>query len=252
MKQLLTALLLTASLSSFGQEVNFDYHTDYEKILSQSNDSTSNLNYDSLLNRFQSNDTTLTDFDVLALLIGFTDNEHFQPYSYIGTEREIFLLNKGDNFAEALEMCDSFLVTVPVSQQALIEKSFAYYKLGYADSADHYLWQFRRIMDAMAVSGDGFTPETAFFALGPADGQNFINKYLAADIGTMGSGRDKYGNFVDILEAKWTDEESGEYIGRQLYFQIEHATKTMFDGLNFDAPKTEEKKKKKVKKKQKN
>lgn len=244
MKQVLILIILTASLNSFGQEFDFDYHKDYKKVLAQTNDTSSHLNYNKLLKRFQKNDTTLTDFEVLALLIGFTDNEHYKPYSYLTTEREIYSLNGKGKYEKALSMCDSFLVNVPVSQQALIEKSYSYHKLGHADSAQYYMWQFRRIMKAMAQSGDGLTPETAFFSLGPADGQNFIIKYLSSDIGSMGSGRDKYGNSVDILETTWKDKESGEQKSRVLYFQIEHASKTMFEDLNFENPDQKEKKKK--------
>jgi len=248
MRQILSILILTASLTAFGQEFEFDYHNDYGKILSQTNDTSNSLNYNKLLTRFQNNDTTLTDFEVLALLIGFTDNEYFKPYSYLTTEREIYSLNGNGQFEKALSMCDSFLVNVPVSQQALIEKSYSHHKLGQADSAQYYMWQFRRIMDAMAQSGDGLTPETAFFSLGPADGQNFIRKYLSSNIGTMGSGRDKYGNFIDILEVTWKDEESGEQESRTLYFQIEHASKTMFGDLNFEDLDKKGKKKKKKRK----
>ena len=246
MRKILTVLILTASLTAFGQEFKFDYHKDYEKILSQTNDTSNTLNYDKLLQRFQNNDTTLTDFEVLALLIGFTDNEHFKPYDYLTTGREIYSLNGNGQYEKALSMCDSFLVKVPVSQQALIEKSYSHHKLGQADSAQYYMLQFSRIMDAMAQSGDGFTPETAFFSLGPSDGQNFIRKYLSSSIGTMGTGRDKHGNFVDILEVTWKDEESGEQQNRSLYFQIEHASKTMFEDLNIeDLDKKDKKKKKK-------
>lgn len=253
MKQILTLLFLTVSLTTYGQEFEFDYHKDYEKILSQTNDTSSNLNYYKLLKRFKDNDTILTDFEVLALLIGFTDNEHFKPYSYLTTEREIYSLNGDGKYEKALAMCDSFLVRVPVSQQALIEKSYSYHKLGQADSAQYYMWKFSRIMDAMAQSGDGFTPETAFFSLGPADGQNFIRKYLSSTIGTMGSGRDKHGNFVDILEVTWKDKESGEQQSKSLYFQIEHASKTMFGDLDLeklkqDTNKDKDKKEKKKKK----
>ena len=236
MKQVLILIILTASLNSFGQEFEFDYHKDYKKVLAQTNDTSSHLTYSKLLKRFQKNDTTLTDFEVLALLIGFTDNEHYKPYSYLTTEREIYSLNGKGKYEKALSLCDSFLVNVPVSQQALIEKSYSYHKLGQPDSAQYYMWQFRRIMKAMAQSGDGLTPETAFFSLGPADGQNFIIKYLSGDIGSMGSGRDKYGNSVDILETSWKDKESGEQKNRVLYFQIEHASKTMFEDLNIENP----------------
>jgi len=248
MRQILSVLILTASLTAFGQEFEFDYHKDYERILSQTNDTSSNLNYDKLIQRFEDNDTTLTDFEVLALLIGFTDNEYFKPYDYLTTEREIYSHNGNGKYEKALSMCDSFLVKVPVSQQALIEKSYSHHKLGQADSAQYYMWKFRRIMGAMAQSGDGFKPETAFFSLGPADGQNFISKYLSSSIGTMGSGSDKYGNFVDILEMTWKDEESREQQSRSLYFQIEHASKTMFGDINFEDLDKKEKRKKKKRK----
>jgi len=119
------------------------------------------------------------------------------------------------------------------------------------DEADKYSWMFHKIMSAMYHSGDGITPETAHFSLGPADGQNFIHKFIRADIGTMGSGSDKNGNFVDILEMKWTDD-SGEQQTRNLYFQIQHATNTMFGDMNLDSlpsKKAKSKKKKKSKKK---
>lgn len=234
MRQMMTALLLIFSLAAFGQKFEFDYQKDYKNILKQTIDTSSHLNYDTLLARFQSNDTSLTDFNVLTLLIGFTNNEHFKPYSYLTTEREIYALNDRGDFEGAIAVSDSFLRYVPVSQQALIEKSYAFYKLGQKDSAQHYLWQCKRILRAMYESGDGLTPETAFFALGPADGQNFVRKHLGSSIGSMGSGRDKYGNFVDILEMVWEDKETGERRSRELYFQIEHASNTMFGDLNLD------------------
>lgn len=228
MKKYLTLIILIISTTAFGQDFEFNYHEDYSEILKKSKDKSSNLHYYKLLSRFQKEDTTLTDYEVLVLLIGFTGNKYFKPYSYLTTERKIYSLNENQNYEEALKMCDSFLSYVPVSQKALIEKSYSLHKLGQADSARFYLRQFNRIMAAMGKSGDGLTPETAFFSLGPADGQNFVKKYLSSGIGMMGSSSDKHGNFVDMLEATWKDKDTDEPQSRKLYFQIEHASKTMF------------------------
>ena len=103
-------------------------------------------------------------------------------------------------------------------------------------------------MHAMYNSGEGTSPDSAFFSLGPADGQNFIRKLLQSSIGVMGSGRDSHGNFVDILEMVWEDNETGEKRSRTLYFQIQHATSTMFDGLDFGKSEKEKPEKKKRKK----
>lgn len=241
--------ILFISLTAVGQSFEFEYHKEFDEILAQTKDSTSSLHYDKLLQRFQRNDSSLSDFEVLALLIGFTGNEYFKPYSYLSTEREINALNGDQKFQEAIAMSDSFLIYVPVSQATLFQKSYAFYKLGLPDSAQYYFLQNNRIIDAMAVSGKGTSPETAFFSLGPADGQNFIRNYLSADIGIMGSGSDAHGNFVDILEMIWEDEETGESRSINLYFQIDHASKTMFEYLDLEEPEQKVKKQKRKQKK---
>lgn len=228
MKQTFLLLIIAISCSSlFGQSEKFNYQEDFPKLLKASKDENSEFYYEDLLQQFQTLDTNLTSFKVLALLIGFTDSSNFRPYSYTSTERKIYKLNDEGKYQEALELSNRFLAKVPVSQKGLIEKSYALYKLE-KDSAQYFSAQYQMIMNAMASSGDGLNPETAVFALGPTDGQNFITKYLNSGIGIMGSGEDKYGNFVDILELIWKDQETGEESRINLYFQIEHATKTMF------------------------
>ena len=202
-------------------QTTFNYKNDFKKVLAKTKDKDNNLSYDKLLKRFTANDSTLTDFEVLALLIGFTGKPEFKPYSDLSKEREIYRLNGEGKFQEALDSATKFLNKHPVSQQAIIEISYSYYKLGNTDKSDFYMYQFRRIMKAMDFSGDG--KETPIFALGPADGQNYIRKYLAAKIGSMGSGSDKNGNFLDILEAKYKDGTS-----ESLHFIIQHATDKMF------------------------
>ena len=86
----------------------------------------------------------------------------------------------------------------------------------------------------MASTGDGLTPETAIFALGPVDGQNFIYKYTRSGIGLMGSGKDKDGNFLDILTAVKTNKTTGEKMSTTMYFNVQHAVKKMFDPGTFD------------------
>jgi hypothetical protein len=228
----LCSQLFLFSLGLIAQEIEFNYHDDFAKILKMSQNPESKLNYDKQIQRFHENDTTLTDYEMLALLIGFTDKDVFKPYSYLRPERKIYRLNGAGKFKEALELSDSLLSIVPFSAMALIEKSYSYYKLGDNDSASFYSWKFYKIMRAMAITGNGMTPETAMFSLGPADGQLFIKKALRGRIGVMGSGRDENGNFVDILEAILKDEESGQVFNATLYFQIQHATSTMIKDIS--------------------
>ena len=235
-------LLLATGQIAIGQ-TTFNYKDDFKKVIAKTKDTNDNLSYDKLLKRFSVNDTTLTDFEVLALLIGFTDKPDFKPYADLSIERKIYDINGDGKFKEALDSANIFLQTHPFSVKVLFEKGYSFHKLGQEDSASFYTDKGQRIFQAMHFSGNGTTPETPTFALGPADGQDYIRKYVRAKIGTMGSGRDKNGNFLDILEVVPKDG-SASY---SLYFIIQHATDKMFseDELKmFDKP---DKKKKKNK-----
>lgn len=223
MKKLFTLIISAITLTSFGQ-TTFNYKDDFKNVLAKTKDPNDNLSYDKLLKRFTANDTTLTDFEVLALLIGFTAKPEYKPYQDLDAERAIYNLNGENKYEEGLDSANKFLKTHPLSVKTLFEKSYSFYKLEQKDSAQYYLYQGRRIFKAMYFSGDGKTTENPTFALGPADGQDFIRKFMGANIGIMGSGRDKSGNFLDILEAKFEDGRT-----MNLYFIIQHATAKMFD-----------------------
>jgi hypothetical protein len=220
MKFILYTLLFITPFIGSSQDSQFDYAKDFDKILRQTQDKNDSLYFPNQILRYSSNDTSLTDYEVLALLIGFTADSNYKPYNDITTERKIYSLNGNGKFEEAKSKGLEFIKTHPLNQKTLIELSYTYHKLGIADSADYYSIKFHQIMDAMALSGKGFTADSAFFSLTPVDGQNFITKYLRGKVGTMGSGSDTKGNFVDILEYIPSDSEDGE--GVSLYFQIEH------------------------------
>lgn len=65
-------ILLVATTCGFAQDT-FNYQTDFKNILAKTKDKNHKLAYNKLLTRFSALDTTLTDYEVLALLIGFTD-----------------------------------------------------------------------------------------------------------------------------------------------------------------------------------
>ena len=227
MKNILTTILLAATLTAFGQ-TTFNYQNDFKTILVRTKDTKDKLSYDKLLKKFKSNDTTMTNYEVLALLIGYTDKPDYKPYQDLDTEREIYNLNGEKKYKEALDKANKFLKTHPVSLKTLFEKSYVFHKLGKEDSASFYLSKGRQIIEAMRFSGDGKTKETPIFALGPADGQDYISKN-GATIGIMGSGKDSKGNFLDILEAKLDNEKT-----LTLYFIIQHATDKMMGGKSIE------------------
>ncbi len=234
------AVLVFSVIAQFSKgQTTFNYKMDFQKILSRTKNPDDKLAYNKLLKRFYINDSTLTDFEVLALLIGFTDKVDYKPYDDLVIEREIYKLNAEKKYQEGLNLSNMFLKTHPLSVKALFEKSYSFYKLKQNDSAQFYMDRGRSIFRAMRFSGDGKSIGTAIFSLGPADGQDYIYKVVAAKIGVMGSGTDKDGNFLDILEV--LPKEGGS--SYRLYFVIQHATEKMFDGKSIEEELKEKKKK---------
>lgn len=217
-----TFLFLLIPLLIFSQK-NFEYKKDFENILKESKSKDSDLNYNKLLEKFNKTDTTLTDRQVLALLIGFTDNTYYKPYKDLEFSINLYKLNDDKKFDEVIKEGNKFIANHPFDLKALFEISYAYYKKGNQVLADSYLMKTTMIFKAMIYSGDGKSIETPMFALNPADGQDFIRKAFGAKIGKMSSGRDKNGYFIDMLEMK--DNEDSQ----MLYFIIPHATKKMFE-----------------------
>lgn len=215
-------LFLLLPILLFSQ-ANFEYKKDFENILKESKDKNSDLNYEKLLVRFTKNDTTLTDRQVLSLLIGFTDNIYYKPYKDLEFTKSLYQLNDDKKFDEAIKEGNQFIAHHPFDLKTLFELSYAYHKKGNQSAADSYLGRAKMIFKAMIYSGDGKSIDSPMFALNPADGQDLIRKAFGAKIGKMGSGRDKNGYFIDMLEMK-NGEES-----ETLYFIIPHATKKMFE-----------------------
>lgn len=203
----------------------FNYQNDYKKLLAQSKDKNDALHYPKLLKRFLQNDTTLKNYDMLALMIGYTGTKKYKPYAYLGTEDKIYNFNATGKYKQALVVCDTFLKRHPLSVQGLAEKSYAFHKTGQPDSAAVYSRRLQRILIAMSWSGDGLTSETAVFSIGPADGQTFIARYKHGKIGAMTMDKDKQGHVCDVLEATYTEE--GKEKTEKFYFIIDHAYKTL-------------------------
>ena len=252
------------SLASLGQTTDkttvptFDYHRDFKAILEQTQADTSKLYYDSLLIRFLQNDTSLTKAETLALMIGFTENQHYQPLEDMEKEEEIFDHNKSSEFHEAIEKGRPYLDTHPLSLLVLREVSFAYTRLGLyygkngqfdsavicQDSAKYFMDLNDKVMEAMIYSGKGRSPQTAIFSLGLADGEYFIpNVGYAIEKKTADWIQKK--DFMEIIQAT---NERGESI--IYFFAIQHA-KAKIDDDKADAMAMKKKNKKPVKKKSK-
>ena len=198
------------------REVFFDYHRDFQYYLSESSKTGSRYNYDVLLKRFQNEDKSIKKNEIIALMIGFTNNQNYHPYKNVDIEREIMELVSDKDYNKALKQCEELLKTNPLNFTALMEEGFSLWKIN--DDRSYFpSVRSRMVVDAVLWSGTG-SYSHPYFVLSPIDGQTIISYIFGGNIGRMGSGDDSNGYFLDILDM---EKEGRETI--TLYFNIEHA-----------------------------
>jgi len=217
----------------FGQTIphlDFNYRRDFDRFLEYSKDSESDMYYNKLLYRFQANDTSLTNEEVLALMIGYTDKSTYKPLEDLVKEKEIYNLVNNSNYLIATQVARRFLQTHPVNLLALHQITVAFNSLNLKDSANRYMQKHIKIMDAMIYSGSGKNPDNPIFALNLADGEYFT-KNIGFDIVKKNTDWNKKGEFMEIVQA--TDPK---LVTKVLYFNIQHAkNKVDNDKANSDA-----------------
>jgi hypothetical protein len=208
----------------------FNYKKDFKTILTNTQDEESNLSYKKLLKRFQDNDSTLTNYETLALMIGFTEDPKYKPMEDMEKEVEIFDHNNANEFSEAIEKSKSYLRGHPLSLLVLREISYAYGKISKVyekdmvfDSAiyfnglsSYYMSLNDRIMEAMIFSGKGRLPENPIFSLGLADGEYFIPN-VGYEIEKKNTLWNKNGDFLEHIVAL------DKLTTKDFYFVIQHA-----------------------------
>lgn len=245
----------------------FIYKRDFKAIVDSSQDRSSRLYYQKLIIRFLKNDSSLTNQEVLALMIGYTENPHYKPLEDMEKEQEIFEMNMNGEYREVINRSRLFLQTHPLSLLILREISYAYQQVSkreyqanlimdsavlYQDSGKYFMDLNDKIMEAMIYSGKGRTPETPIFSLGIADGEYFIPN-VGFKIETDGQKEkkdtewNKDGNFVEVITALVDNVNVRKY-----YFIIQHAKQKIDDdAANELAAKKAEKEKKAEKNKKK-
>jgi hypothetical protein len=186
---------------------NFSYVDDFNIILERTKDTNDILAYQKLLTRYNNNDTSLTKFEVLSLLIGFTVNPEYDPYGSFAKVSELTELKSEKNYKTILDVGQNLLKTNPFSVVALFEVIEAYKNLNHYDSAEYFSVKLLKICKAMDFSGDGATKRTPIFELYPSDCIYFLNKFKEVKIVSrvINFIKDDYGNLLHKYKVKFKD-----------------------------------------------
>lgn len=222
MRTLISVLFLLLSTTAY-EQAPFVYKRDFKPILEQTQDKTSPLFYQKLLIRFLDNDTSLSNAETLALMIGYTEDAHYKPFEDMDAEKEVYDLNDEGNFDDALIKGKAYLQKHPLSLRVLKEVSYTYHSLQKEDSANYFMDLVDKVMNAMIYSGNGKKPETPMFSLGLADGEYFIPN-IGLKILNKDTDWNKDNLFMEIIDASKSGDDHINY-----YFLIQHAKEKIDD-----------------------
>jgi tetratricopeptide (TPR) repeat protein len=147
-------------LSSFGKApttghpkaTDYSKVTDFENLVEQTKNVKSEFYFNNLLDKFNA-DSNLTDEQVYMLLIGFTQQDEYRPYTQ--EPDEVYKLNNVGNFDEAINKAKELLKDNPLMPSLYKELIYAYRKKGNQTLADISLKKMQSILNAMLYTGDG-------------------------------------------------------------------------------------------------
>jgi hypothetical protein len=177
---------------------DFNYQTDFKKLVGQSKDSKSDNYYKKLKSEFIENGENFSKEKVIALMAGQTASEFYNAYGMIDLERNY---QNADKFPSdtIYKYSKDLLEIYPTNFSLNYGLWKSYEKDADIVNAKKFEKRFKLIAESILSTGNG-TIEKPYFVISPIDGQVLIKLYFRKSIGMMGSGRDKQGNFIDILD----------------------------------------------------
>ena len=169
-KQLIILLSLICLLGSNIYAQHKIRKPDYKKIEKAINKKKSDKYYPKLFDRYQNNDTTLTDEDYTLLLYGAQSQPGYAPYSpspYSDATAKIY--NKPSltlaDYDSAIDYETIVLKQNPFSLRDLNILAYSYIKTGDDSLSNLINYEKERIIKTILSTGDGKTQETGFYVI---------------------------------------------------------------------------------------
>jgi len=160
MKFTLLIFVLALYLNTFSQ--NAFEAVDRSAVEKAITDSTAATYYPKLLERFKSDDSTLTNEEFRFLYYGFVFQKEYSGYPEL-KQREINEALKKKNYDLAVRLCDSVLAKYPINLFGNFNKGLALFMSNKEDPLfKKYRNRYDRIMNAIISTGNGLKCETAF------------------------------------------------------------------------------------------
>ena len=191
---------------------------DMERIMAEVNDARSPYYYPTLVAKYNSNDTTMTLDEYRYYYLGYVFQEDYNPYRRSEFAHQIDHLYKQGRKLSVAE----YENLIKFAQQTLNDDPFdlrqinilIYALKGVNRHKEAAVWQYRldSLIDAILSTGDGMTPETAWYVIYPT------HEYIVLNcLGMKGSEFVFVAPCYDYIEI----EDNNRRI-EGFYFNVEH------------------------------
>ena len=177
-KIILVSFILISSLS-YSQDWDFE-KPNYKKIEKNIKKKNSNLFYESLMNRFQNADSTMTLEEKRHLYYGYTFDENYSPYShsdYGDSLRVVLQKEKLDSLdlIKVVDFTDKMLLDNPFDLNAINYQLYSLEQMGDKTTFNKKVTQLRNIVDALMSSGNGKNKKEAFYVIYTSHEYDLVN-----------------------------------------------------------------------------
>lgn len=162
-------LLLMATMGSMAQTPETT-KPDYSSIEKKIKDKDSPFFFKKLFDRYNAADSTLTLEERRHLYYGYSFTDKYNPYAESDSRKELNALLQKDNLTNAemqkvISLAGKALEVYPFHIRMLEYRQYFFNKLGNDADAIKESTHIEMILDAILSTGDGATPEKAFYVI---------------------------------------------------------------------------------------
>ncbi|UAB80604.1 DUF4919 domain-containing protein [Marixanthomonas sp. SCSIO 43207] len=179
MKKIYLIVFIFVSSLSYSQDWYFE-KPNYTVIKKNIKKKKSNLFYESLMNKFQNADSTMTLEEKRHLYYGYIYDENYSPYSrsdFGDSLRVVLQKEKLDSLdlIRVVDFTDKMLLDNPFDLNAINYQLYSLEQIGDKITFNKKVTQLRIIVDALMSSGNGKSKKEAFYVIYTSHEYNLLN-----------------------------------------------------------------------------
>jgi len=216
MKTLRTSIIALLTLISFNISAQKVGEIDFDNIKSLTQDSLSATYYPTLISRFMSYDTTLTEYEYKLLYYGNVFTDAYNPYATSDAENEFLELYNKQEYTKAIPLGMKVLAENPINTTVLFKMLVIYNQLADEINEERFAMLYYGLLTQVYYSGDGKTCESAMVVIKVSDEYEIMAE-LQVNLETQALVGD-----CDLMEfdIKSQKIEKGEKPLKELYFNV--------------------------------